>query len=873
MHVLTVEDVAHRLATDCVNGLKTSDVVARREEYGANILPEVKKKHLAVRFFAYFKDLLSVILMTAAVLSLAIGEYKDGVVIVCIVFANAVLGLVQESKADNALAALKKLSVTQARVIRDGVLSLVDASDLVPGDLIVLENGDKIPADARLVEAVHLKVSESSFTGESRPVDKNTAQITLEQLTIGERANMVYKDTIIVFGRGKAIVTAIGVHTEIGKIYQLLQKHEKKTTALSLELERVGKGLTIFAAVAAGVIFVSTVLSDSAGLRQAFLTAISMAVAVVPEGIPAVVTTVLAFSVVRLARAQAIIRKLSAVETLGSATYILTDKTGTLTKNEMMVTDIFDTERHFKVNDDSFVEGEKNFDPLLDNKIRWLLYCAVLCNDAKIAQDSSVIGDPTETSLLVLARKAGMDVEKIRAEYRRVFELPFSSETKRMIVVVEGENGKKYAFAKGAPEAIEPLLREKHVSLSINAAQLSQSGVRNLAYSYKEITRDNSVDDLEKNILYDHDYLGIIGKKDPLRPDVKEAVAQAREAGVRTLMITGDHRLIAYNIGSEIGIVEHAHHVMDGAELAAIPQEQYRELVKNVRAFARVSPEQKLLITRAVMENGETVIVTGDGVNDAPAIKTADIGVAMGIAGTDVAKEAADMVLQNDNYSTIVEAVRQGRSIFNNFVKFLRYQISCNVSGVLIMFPIIALNLPAPLLPVHILLLNLVSETGPSIALGLEKPEKTVMTVKPRLKNERLLTRSRWYRILAEAFLLAGAGIAIFFVTQRVDAVHAPTAVLVTAFLSRLWHAFSSRSENLSAFSSNLTRNYGLYYTVIGTLGFLLLSVYTSIGNTLFKTIPLDRALLVWCLFFSLIPFILIESYKAFVRKEKGTSG
>ena len=866
-HTLSSTQTLEKLTSHQDNGLSSSEVQKRLQEYGANELPEEKKTHWLIKLLGNFKDTLMLILFAAAIFSIAVGEYKDGIVILIIIVANAIMGFVQEAKADNAIAALKKLSVAHAKVIRDRKTTTISARELVPGDIIIIENGDKIPADARLIEAVHLKVSESSLTGESKPIDKTAEHVGEENIALGDRINMVYKDTVVMFGRGKAIVTGTGMQTEIGKIFKLLQKQEGVVTALTHELNRVGKGLTIFALISGAIIFVSIAFTNS-HIKEAVLTAISMAIAVVPEGIPAVITTVLAISVARLAKKNAIIRKMEAVETLGSATYILTDKTGTLTKNEMTVTDIHFKDRKVKVTDRAFIEQEQTIDPKQIPELAWLLTCSVLCNDATIAENGKPVGDPTESSLVAAAQKAGFNVPQLRSDYRRIFEIPFSSVTKRMTVVVEDQRGDRFAITKGAVEAVSPTIKNLPSHAPGISEQLSEDGIRNLMYSFKQISPETKlVLENEAELLKDQEYAGIIGKKDPLRPEVKDAVGLAANAGVKTIMITGDHKLIARNIGKELGVIAHDHEIMDGTELEKIGDEAVHSTLDTVRAFSRVSPEQKLKIVSAAMKRGETVIVTGDGVNDAPAIKTADIGVAMGISGTDVAKEAADVVLQDDNYSTIVEAIKQGRAIFNNFIKFLKYQISCNLSGVLIVFPITILGFSSPLFPVHILLLNLISETGPSIALGLETPDKMIMSTKPRRKTDRLLTRERWMRIIFEAVLLAGVGIAAFFITRRIDATAATTAVMATAFLSRLWHAFSSRSETLSIFSKNLPTNRGLYITVLGTLLFLVAALYTSVGNEVIKTVPLSLNLFMMCLGLSVVPVVGVEVLKMVRRK------
>lgn len=860
-HTQTIQETLVSLDVIEKEGLSTTEATRRKSIHGPNSIPESKQKPWYVKFLNHFNDFLMLVLFVAAIFSIAIGETKDGIVIGIIVFANACMGYLQERKADNAVKALKKMSGSSAKVIRDGVPNVIGAEDLVPGDIIILENGDKVPADARLIEAVNLKVSESSLTGESKPSSKSDTFVGKENLSIGDRLNIVYKDTLVVFGRGMAVVVATGKKTEMGTIFSLLEKQETGTSPLTKELKRVGKGLTIFAGITAVVILVILVLAENSDIKVSILTAISMAIAVVPEGIPAVVTTVLAISVARLAKNQAIIRKMEAVETLGAATCILTDKTGTLTKNEMTVTDIYTSSRFIRAEEENFNENGNEVDLKEEDKTKWLLYCAILCNDARISHDKSIIGDPTEACLLSLAIKANIDIESVRTEYKRIHEIPFTSETKRMTVAVRDTSGNVHIITKGAAESVMQFIEGDTTYIKSIAEKLSENGIRNLTYSSKTIEEEQFSWN-EDIVLQDQKYIGTIGCKDPLRGEVKDAVMLASKAGIRTVMITGDHKLIAQNIGTELGIIASPTEVMDGTELTGLDDSELNKCFKDTNAFSRVSPEQKLKIVRAAQRNGEIVIVTGDGVNDAPAIKTADIGVAMGITGTDVAKEAADMILRDDNYSTIVKAIEQGRGIFGNFIKFLKYQISCNLSGVLIVLPVSIATGTTPLFPVHILLLNLVSETGPSIALGLEKPDRDIMNNKPRKKNEKILNRKRWGYIILEAVILAIAGVAAYFIAYKYSPTAATTAVLITAFLSRLWHAFNSRSENLSVFSSKLKHNASLYYTVIGTIAILALSIYTSIGNTIIKTVPLSSELLVICTAISLFPLIVMEVYK-----------
>lgn len=863
-HTQSSEEVARSLEVSAENGLSSADVITRQQQYGWNELPPQRKQSLIQKIWHQLKDVLVIILIVAAGVSFALGDYKDGIVISIIVVANAAMGLLQQAKAENAIAALQEMSQANAKVIRDGNRQMIAAREIVPGDIIIVEAGDKIPADARVLESVRLRIAEAALTGESKPVEKYVTPLEGKDTPLGDRGNMLYKDTVVTYGRGKAVVTAIGVKTEIGLISQFLQEQKKSITPLEQELNRVGKILTIIAMLSALLIFLSLIFITNVHLKEVFFTAMSIAIAVVPEGIPTVVTTVLAIAVTKLAKRNAIIRKLSAVETLGSTNQILTDKTGTLTKNEMTVTDVV-----IKGSDISVLEngkwklGEAIVQPLQDKEIEWLLTCAVLCNDAQVTSGGKLLGDPTETCLIQAAIQAGINVHNIRVRYERVDEIPFSSDTKRMIVVVKDAENNYYSISKGAAEVICGCAEKNESSTLDKASALSRNGIRTLAFSYKVLPQDwKKEETFEAQLAEKHTLIGLMGLKDPLRPEVKNAVEKAAQAGIQTVMITGDHKMIAASIGKELGIVKNDNEVMDGSELVDAKTTEIQKILNTVRVFSRVSPEQKLRIVQAAQANGNVVAVTGDGVNDAPAIKTADIGIAMGISGTDVTKEVADIVLRDDNYSTIVGAVHEGRIIFGNFIKFLRYQISCNLSGVFIIFFPTLFGFASPLLPIHILLLNLVSETGPSIALGLENGEKDVMQKPPRKKNDRLLTSKRWQEIIGEAVLLTIAGLGAFVVALRWAPEALATITLTTAFFSRLWHAFNSRSETHSVFSKAVYRNKSLELIVASTFVLFFLTVYTPLGNNYLSTVPLSVPIFVACLVLSFIPVIGVEIYK-----------
>jgi Ca2+-transporting ATPase len=834
------------------------------QTYGPNALPEAKKQTVLQKIVHQLSDVFVIILLFAAGLSYMLNDIKDAVVIFCIVIINIVLALVQESKAENAIAALQQLSTAKTKVIRDGSVVLLDIADVVPGDIIVLEAGDKVPADARVIESARLRVAEAILTGESKPIEKRIDPLEKENLPMGDRINMVYRDTVVVYGRGRAVVTTTGASTEIGKISALLQQQKKTPTPLELELKRIGTILTGIALISAVAIFgILAITHGTSDIAHVLLTAISIAVAVVPEGIPTVVTTVLAVAVMKLSQKNVIVRKLSAVETLGSTTHILTDKTGTLTKNEMtLTTAIINNKQHEVRPNGEWVNEEHIIRPSQTDEAVALLTGVMLCNDGQISAEGAFVGDPTETSLLAAGMNAGLSVPDIRAAYTRIDEIPFSSETKRMTVLVEHVQTKqRYVYEKGAPESIaQRLSGDTKEQLLEQAGRLSDAGIRTLACAVTP-TESMTLDGASLGGTWQH--LGVVGLTDPLRAEVLPAIAEARVAGIATVMITGDHEKIARSIGTGLGMVSAPEQVLDGSVLGDASVEQIQERLRTgVVVFSRVSPEQKLRIVQAAQANGAIVAVTGDGVNDAPAIKTGDIGVAMGISGTDVTKEVADIVLRDDNYSTIVTAVREGRAIFHNFIKFLRYQISCNLSGVMIVIVPTIAGVGSPLLPIHILLLNLVSETGPSIALGLEKPEKDIMTRPPRDRKERLLTKKRWKQIILEALFLAVPGLLAVGYAVATAPELLFTMTLITAFLSRLWHAFSSRSEISSMFSSSLPVNKSLIYVVFGTLLSFFALIYIPAVSSYLSMVPLSLVQLSVCFGLSFIPVFAVEFLK-----------
>lgn len=875
-HTKNIQDTLDELVTSASQGIPEDEVKERLKEYGKNKLPEPKQESTFHKIFKQFTDLLVVILILAAIISFVLEEYLDGSVILGIVFINGILGYIQEARAEKAIEALKELSTQQAQVVRGGAVKEVPVEELVPGDIILLESGDKVPADARLVEVVSLQISEAVLTGESNAVTKEVEKIAKEDIAIGDRKNMVYKDTSVVAGRGRAVVTATGDKTEIGKISAMLSDTKQEETPLGKELNVVGKRLSGAAGITIIVIFGIAKFLQGMGWEETFLTAISLAVAAIPEGLPAVVTITLAIGVSRLAKHKAIIRRLQAVETLGSTNYVLTDKTGTLTQNKMTATNVATPKDSYEVitsknNIKTFVSQRgKAITYEEDERLELLLKNAFLCNDAEFnieGEKIELLGDPTETALVELVHYSEIDIKTLQKTYKRIFEIPFSSETKRMLTVHENPENKDelVVFAKGAPEIIKEQVSDYGASIEQINDIYAKEGLRNLAFSYKTISKEEYAalkeENKENKLSGNHKYLGMISQKDPLREEVKEAMELARAAGIKSIMITGDHKLTAASIARELSLIESDDEVMDGITLGNKTEEELAEILKKVKVFARVSPEQKLNIVNAVKKQGYITAVTGDGVNDAPAIKSADIGISMGITGTDVSKEVSDMVLQDDNYATIIKAIEQGRIIYDNLVKFITYLISCNIAEILVVAIAMIFGPISALLPIHILWINLVTDGAPALALSMEPGESDVMNRQPRAKGH-LLTNERWTGILFQSILITLGTTTVFFVGLGQSPAVAQTAAFTTLAASELIRSLNNRSEKHSIFAKELKPNFMLYWTIIISLFVQMLIVYTSLGNTVLKTVPLGGDMLLLCMVCGLLPLIGVEFYK-----------
>lgn len=828
----TADSVIDELKTNRETGLSREQTQQLLEEFGPNELPEPERESLIIRIIKQFTDLLVVTLIVATVISFALGEYLDAIVILVIVVINGVLGFVQEYKAEKSLEALKKMSALFAIVLRDGEKQQIAVTDLVPGDVVILTAGDKVPADARIIETFNLATQEAILTGESLPVDKTVDAIERDHLALGDQKNMVFKDTIVSRGQGTAVVVATGEETEVGKISTLLASQEKTQTPLQAELNLVGKRLSLAAGIIILIVFAVGIWIHTAEPVEMFLTAVALAVAAIPEGLPAVVTIVLSLGVTRMASKNAIVKKLPAVETLGATAFICSDKTGTLTQNKIRVAQIVLRDIQGSVAD---LKMERS------PELQLLLTAGVLNSDASITEHGSgeltEVGDQTEVALLIAAKEFGVEIEELRDMYEMLYEIPFDSENKYMVTVHQKKGSDEVTiFVKGAPEVVLDLSNSNEKTRwQDHMEDLAHQGLRTLGFGYRTLPLREW-----EALGFDHtqlpqgiNFIGLVGERDPLRPEAAAALQLAKEAGIRTVMITGDHKLTAFSIAKELQLVEDESQVMTGVELANISDDELIKKLEHISVYARVNPDQKLRLVKLIQkEFSAKVAVTGDGVNDAPAIKAGDIGVAMGIEGTDVTREVADLVLEDDNYATIVKAVEEGRIIYANLVKFIRYLISCNISEIFIVFFAILLGFPSPLLPIQLLWVNLVTDGLPALALGMDPAELDVMSQPPRNTKEGILTRRRWRDMVIEGFIMGTAALLAFLIIDiDFNDDIARTVAFTTLSFSQLVHALNNRSEHISLFKLGLFTNKILIGTVIGSAILQLLVIYSPVGN------------------------------------------
>ena len=850
-HRLGVEETFELLDTG-KDGLSNTKVEANLLEFGINELQEGKRRSNLNLFIGQFKDLMILILLAAAIVSGFLGEATDAIVILVIVFLNAVIGFFQEFHAEKAIQALKKMAETKARVIREGKCKWLPARDLVPGDLVMLEAGNAVPADIRIIESVNLKIEEASLTGESHPIDKITEALELEDLPLGDKKNMAFKGTFASYGRGSGIVVATGMQTELGRIAKMLQEKEV-STPLQMRMAEFSKKLSVLILFLCILFFLSGWLRGE-NLIKLILTSISLAVAAIPEALPAVITISLAMAARSMIRYNSLIRKLPAVETLGSVTYICTDKTGTLTKNKMHVENIFINGSVVERNNFAASKHQKN--------MMLLLQSFALNNDTFLDHENNLKGDSTEIALREVSNELQIDPKT----WPRLNEIAFDSERKMMTTFHAFEN-KFISFTKGAPE----ILLQKCSGINVEALkkqvdEMAAKGHRILGFAYRYWDKLPEKPN-DKTHEADMTFLGFAGIIDPPREEVYAAVAQCKTAGIVTVMITGDHPLTAKNIAQRIGIFNNENDLLiTGNQLMKMEHEEFIAKVEMIKVYARVSPEQKLHIVKALQEKGHYVAMTGDGVNDAPALKKANIGIAMGITGTDVSREAAHMILLDDNFSTIVRAVKEGRRIYDNILKFIKYLMTTNAGELTTLFIGPIIGLPLALLPIHILWINLISDGLPAISLSFEKAEEQIMSRPPRPPLESVFANGRGRHIIWVGLLMAGIALATQFIAIKYQ-MHWQTIVFNVLCLSQLGHVLAIRSENKSLFSNDFLSNKPLIAAVLISVMLQGLISYSPIFNPIFKTESLTLVEILFVIGSSTLVLMAVEIEKAIRRK------
>ena len=880
-HQKDVNEVIEELGTS-LKGISSEEAQKRLLEYGPNELTEKEKRTVFMMFLDQFRDFMILILIAAAIISGIIGELSDTIAIIVIIVLNAVIGFIQEYRAEKAMAALKKMAAHNAFVLRGGIPANVPASEIVPGDIVLLEAGKVVPADMRIIETAQLKAEEAALTGESMPVEKHVKALHDEMLPVGDRRNMAYKGTAVSYGRGAGIVVATGMDTELGKIATMLQEEEEVKTPLQKRLATFGKNLAFAVLAICAVVFGIGIFRGEPTLLM-LLTAISLAVAAIPEALPAVITISLALGAKKLVKQNALIRKLPAVETLGSVTYICSDKTGTLTLNKMTVEEIY-------VDGKLMGAGEKGSHSATSDLpvFRTMMTALAVSNDAQMDSFGVIIGDPTETAMHDIAKEKGFDKSGLEKEFPRVAEIPFDSDRKCMTTFHKTGTSEKglssqplVSFTKGAmdvllekasdiltSEGIKPIDRNEIMQIN---AKMAADGLRVIGIAMRNW--DALPDDMSpENVEISLTIIGLVGIMDPPREEAKEAVSLCKTAGIKPVMITGDHPITAMAIARRIGIIADdvslsARTVITGRELEKLSLEEFEERVEHLRVYARVAPDQKLKIVKALQDKGQFVAMTGDGVNDAPALKRADIGVAMGITGTDVSKEAAHMILLDDNFATIVKAVKEGRKIYDNIRKFIKYLLTTNSGEIWTLFLAPLVGLPIPLLPIHILWVNLVTDGLPALALAAEPAEGDVMSRPPRHPQESIFAYGLGYHAVWVGLLMGAVVLSVQAWAIRTEHAHWQTMVFTVLCLTQLGHVLAIRSEKESLFKIGLFSNKYLLGAVIFTFILQMATVYVPFLNPIFKTEPLTLNELVFTLVLSSVVFFAVEIEKLIRRR------
>ena len=933
-HALSLAEAFERLQANDAQGLTMVEAAQRLTQYGPNTLAQARERSAWSILVAQFQSIIVALLVVATVIAFAMGEAIEGIAILVVIVINAAIGFLTEWKAQQALSALQQQSVKRAHVIRGGAEFKIPAAELVPGDLIVLAAGARVPADGRIVECVRLQIEEAALTGESNAVTKIIDPLDDKGAALGDRLNMAFLGTTITDGRGRLLVTATGAQTEVGKIGILIDEATTRATPLEQKLARLGRLLIVLVLVLCAVIVLAGWLRGVSDFWHMLEIGLSLAIAAVPEGLPAVSTMTLALGMQRMARMRALVRRLPAVETLGSTTVICTDKTGTLTKNEMTVCVYVLDQRRVEVTGagyepvGKFQDGDKPLDSLSDEQLTLALRIGLLCNDAKVERSNgyeTVLGDPTEAAFIVVAEKAGMNQASLASDFPRISEVPFDSTSKRMVTVHRGPQGPTLAFVKGAPATliagsssqvrasaamaavadaasvgsdagsiraeeagtdaaglrVTPLTADDRRRWKEANEELAGAALRVLGLAYRELPEGYTDADFDRELTF----VGLVGMSDPLRDEAKAAIATCREAGIRTVMITGDQQPtaaeIARQLGIDVGPDGRSLRTVHGRELTDLDAEGWKRAVADAAVFARVSPEHKLQIVEALQQQGHVVAMTGDGVNDAPAMKQADIGIAMGIKGTEVAKENADMVITDDNFASIVGAVEQGRIIYGNILRFLHYLLSCNFSEILTVFLALMIGWPLPLVALQILWLNLITDIFPAFALALEPSAPDVMNRPPRDPQESLLTLRFVGLIVWQGVLLTGVTLFAFGVgmhwhgTEGEGLRQATTMSFMTLALAQVFHAFNARSQRRSAFTSRLFTNGWLWAAVAICLILQAAAVYLPLLQKVLHTVPptaSDWGVIAAC---SLMPVAVVEFVKLTQRvavRKRGSS-
>lgn len=902
----SIEEIENQFQVNEEQGLSNEQIIQNKNVYGTNELAAKKKKSLFVKFLEQFKDFMIIILIIAAVISGIVGYYEgegitDSIIILIVVIVNAIIGVAQESKAEKSLEALQKLSSHVAKVIRNRNVEVVPSKDLVPGDIVILDTGDYVPADLRLIEAINLKAQEASLTGESVPVDKNTQTIKNEKVELGDRTNMVFSSSLITYGRGKGIVVETGMNTEVGKIAGMINETIDTQTPLQQKLNKLGKTLGIAAILICIIIFAVGLLYGKDPIDM-FMTAVSLAVAAIPEGLAAVSTIVLAIGVQRMVKKHAIIKKLPAVETLGSTTVICSDKTGTLTQNKMTVKKVF--------YNNQLVDMDKIDISNIPQELQKLVYISMFCNDTKVAADKTLTGDPTETALIDMGFNLNFE-QNLLEQYPRVKEYPFDSERKLMTTVHKLKDH-YVVYTKGGVDEILQRCNSYMINGEIKqdlenyktviAAQnneMAKNALRVLAMGYKELDHEPSDEEMhtiEQGLIY----VGMVGMIDPPRIEVKDAVAKCKRAGIKTVMITGDHKITAIAIAKALGILENDNEAITGSELEQISDEDLKKNIRQYSVYARVSPEHKVRIVKAWQANGEIVAMTGDGVNDAPALKTSDIGCAMGVVGTDVSKEAADVILTDDNFATIVSAVEEGRRIYDNILKAIQFLLSSNVGEIIVLFiailitPLLSkwfgitdVNLIVPLLPIHILWINLVTDSLPALALAVDPAEKDIMDRKPTKAKQGIFTKGMTWRVIYQGIMIGVITLVAFVIglstpTEQLPVVEVTnsqgivetlseeevrveigqTMAFTVLALSQLVHVFNIRNNKKSIFKTGIFNNKQLILATVVSAALMIIILCVPALRHIFSipVLPLMNIIEIAILVF--MPIVIVEIFK-----------